>query len=176
MSTAGPDNFPKPMVSYFATITLSPSVLALTAKKQLKITYHKIIEFYLAYCNHGSIGCVEFTKTGNIHYHFKIVDMDEALILFMDSVKKIRYQNKPAIGFTKIDLIKTDNGVLDYISKDNERTAFIYRKMGIELAQYPIQIVWRHDLYKSTRKAITLNNIIVQRGIPLDDGLDDSPT
>jgi len=165
MSTAGPLSN-----SYFMTITLSRDLLQLPAKKQLQITYNKLNDLFMAHCNDYSSGCFEFTKTGNIHYHYRIVDNDDALIMFSDSLKHLKYKGNFMFGFTKTDLIKTDNGVLLYIRKDSEKTRAIMRKMGIfdpvskELLYDP-DIVYRDDYKKHVKKVQKLNALIIRSDI-----------
>lgn len=114
------------------TITLSTYMLSLTVKQQLKKTYDIVRNAFKT-----GMGCIEFTKNGNIHYHIKTQDDYADIIAFIDSLKihktTINGYKVQMFGFTHLaETAKEDKkNNYDYILKDSEKTLQVLKKLKL---------------------------------------------
>lgn len=124
------------MNRYFCTFTLSTDViLKLTIKNQYRLCKKWIDNFVTHFDETHYV--FELTKKGNIHIHALVSDndpeMEESFISLLASEKLIRLGSHRVklFGFSKIDKIIKDNGILDYMIKDVKRTEYVFRHFGI---------------------------------------------
>lgn len=124
------------IIRYFFTVTLSKDLLLTPVKTQLLRSYGPLYRTCKQIFNHFEL-VYEFTKTCNIHYHgmSMVFKGDEHLIYcFQDLLKGSQF------GFSKIDEIKKDNGVSDYLIKSMKTTERICNRLKIDLDHYPILV------------------------------------
>jgi hypothetical protein len=101
-------------------------------KGQLKHTYKYMVEAF-----NSGMGCLEFTKNGNCHYHLKTQDDISDIYVFLDKLKGIRFmvdgKKKYVFGFTRVDVTKNIDqiGNYDYIEEDHLTTEQTLKKLGI---------------------------------------------
>lgn len=118
----------------FGTVTLSDYIRSLPALKQLDKTYDKVIGC-LVLQNQPFTFCYEFTKTGNIHYHFHIEssNVDDDIIVLLDlfksSRKKINDKYHGLFGFCKIEKSLHISDVDNYLSKELNRTESLVKRL-----------------------------------------------
>lgn len=85
----------------------------------------------------SGMGCLEFTKNGNCHYHLKTQDDVSDIYVFLDKLKGIRFmvdgKKKYVFGFTRVDVTKNADqiGNYDYIEEDHLTTEQTLKKLGI---------------------------------------------
>jgi hypothetical protein len=118
------------MPNFFITITLSPDLLKLPIKSQLKHSYRSIQS-----CFKNSSAVIEFTKQFNVHYHI-ITDIGyDDMALALDCIKSDYFKynglKKLVFGFTKTENILYPEKCNDYIIKDLEKTEGILRKLKL---------------------------------------------
>jgi len=118
------------MTEHLITITLSPTLCNQhRIKGQLKHSYKYMIEAF----NTG-MGCLEFTKNGNCHYHIKTQDDISDIHVFLDTLKGVKNSKKEFVfGFTQCDQTKNQDmiGNYDYIEKSHLTTEQTLKKLGI---------------------------------------------
>lgn len=117
---------------HMITVTLSPQLQQCTAKQQLKQSYKHVKSMF-----RSGMGCFEFTKQGNIHYHIKTQDSIDIVYDSVNSLKTIQFKsngkNNRVFGFTKIDATgqESQRGNYEYLQKDIEQTYSIMRRMKL---------------------------------------------
>lgn len=120
-------------MEHLITITLSPSLLRRSAKKQLKLTLCHIKSMFKS----GKC-CIEFTKQANVHYHIKTQDAEDIVYCAVDQLKEYRYMDngkkQDVFGFTKMDKTQHREQIenYDYILKDYQRTECILKRLKIK--------------------------------------------
>jgi len=123
-----------PVSKYFFTVTLHPDLLKRPIKTQLIKSYGPLyrvlkqlfILFEMVF---------EFTTKSNVHYHGTVTtpkDDEHLIYCFLDLIKGFPY------GFNKVDPVKTDNGIDQYIIKDINKTEKICKRRRINLNKYPV--------------------------------------
>lgn len=120
----------------FVTLTLSSYVLRQTVAKQLKVSYELAKELLQRFGQIGDEGVIEFTKQGNVHYHYKMMISDESVACANDWLKSQRIKTENTkeyiFGFNSFKEIKKDNGVDNYFNKDiNGKTERILRRLNL---------------------------------------------
>jgi len=137
-----------PQDEHMITVTLSPQVIAHhRIKGQLKLTYKKLFGAF-----ESGIGCVEFTKQGNIHYHIKTQDPIPMIYIFLDSLKSvtclINAKKVPVYGFTKCDktMDPEQYANYEYLMKNVTQTDQVFKKLHI-LDQY--RSSWEYEKRKT---------------------------
>lgn len=108
-------------MEHLITITLTPQICSEhRIKGQLRLTYQ-----YMRHAFKSGMGCLEFTKNGNCHYHLKTQDDISDVHVFLDRLKSIRsmVNNKKVFvfGFTQCDQTKDKKMIknYDYLSKSS---------------------------------------------------------
>jgi len=85
----------------------------------------------------SGMGCLEFTKSGNCHYHLKTQDDISDIHVFLDKLKGIRtvIDGKKTFVFGFVQCDKTKNvdmiGNYDYIEKSHLSVEQTLKKLGL---------------------------------------------
>lgn len=120
--------------SCFFTITLSKNLLEKPIKTQLLRSYGTLFRICKQIFIHFEY-VYELTQNGNIHYHGvgKVPRGDEHIFTVFQDLLKCK-----SFGFFKVDVIKKDNGVAEYIVKSLDYTERVMKRLKVDLACYPI--------------------------------------
>lgn len=140
------------LIKYFFTVTLHRDLLLKPVKTQLLKSYGPLFTTCRNIFHHFEM-VYEFTKGCNIHYHgitrvFK--DDQHLMYCFQDILRGFPY------GFHKVDEIKTDNGVDQYLIKDIELTKKVCNRLKIDLDHYPIIVNQESRVKKEKYRLIPL--------------------
>jgi len=143
------------MEEHLITITLSPTLCNQhRIKGQLKHTYK-----YMAEAFNTGMGCLEFTKNGNCHYHIKTQDDISDIHVFLDKLKGVKNSKKEYVfGFVQCDKTKSKEmiGNYDYIEKTHLKVEQTLKKLQLS-DKY--KALW---LFKP--KTTKFNNVSRSRG------------
>jgi len=134
---------------HLITITLTPQLMNHhRIKGQLKLTYKHMKEAF-----ETGKGCIEFTNTGNVHYHIKTQDSISDIYVFLDRIKGLRSdingKKCPIFGFVKCDKTISEDmlGNYDYLEKSNTKVDQTLKKLNLSDNYHSI---WKYEK-KQTR-------------------------
>ncbi|MEO5351390.1 MAG: hypothetical protein H7836_17375 [Magnetococcus sp. YQC-3] len=140
------------------TITLTPALMELPFKSQLNKSYAFVKNYF-----DSGMGCFEFTKKGNIHYHIKTTDDSFKVLCFIDDLKTIFFTHNGkktrVFGFNQVD--KTFSiekiGNYDYLYKDDDNTRAMLKRKKLDLVN-----IWENKPYVPNKVNIKLKDMFIK--------------
>lgn len=136
----------------FMTITLNPTLYALTARQQLSKTCKELNKYLQRHCK-SYLWVAELTEKCNIHYHLTLIlkpivyeGQDLSEMYFKDDYKRL----KKLFGFYKLDdSIHSHDSSYQYITKDLVKTHYSLNNDN----KRRLYAVWEY--YNNVEKTIT---------------------